>query len=944
MAEGGGGNINLGPALQLILVAAGAADWTTLIDPWGILGLQGRPRDQATEQVILRLRQARNPAARLWSVELTRGLLQFNLVISTGGSGRTILEAWSSQFVANLVAQGVPLHTAREIAVHAVSREAQAGAPLEAQLTHPLAPGLTFNGPQGVVDTFLKGITYWQKLGKVGADLLTHAQNFTLNHASTLDLTHILIGQPNPENPQLPVLPEDTNQCQPGYTYDPKSRLCWPTPVTPPPLCPPGQHWDPLLLQCVPDQLPPPPPDDDGDELTDCCNKSAAILQQIADAIKALSGAGDTECCTNVVAAIAGLNTQLEAIATTLAGFTGGPAPIVNVALDLTTLVDAVNKIDADLKSSGSAPVDLSETNAELKAIADKLGASSVDVAGITEQLKQWNLINDIPHDLITQLFNDDLIPKSYSGLLQGTPSTHVKLTADTVTPHSVLARIWKDFSISLKRLRDVYNTDKDPGIDKYWNDPPPSIDDLSGIAKDTVAATLKGTFDVAGAVFKPVIDAMLKVHGSKLAQFKNVKPGGEETAATALLGEAVGAGVGAHFAAVGAEMIYPTKNLGLPQMAALLAELAGFREIMAGIIGPEVEQAIAIPHRYKINSDARAVLPAMMEASILYARRKIGEPQFRELVGFNGISRDYEDATLAAAFRPVQPRALATALQDAPFPADHLRLVLEDNAYAPDDVQFMLDLFEYQSTRNIRNSYVQEAMTAYGQGVIDEAELNSAFDDVGWSEQARSFATKRALLLRRINLARDAEATVVPEIKAGLLSHIEGVTQLEAAGIQDWKAELQATKADSSALINARRKLLSAEAKAEADRKRNLTRAAVAEFQRGVLNEAGLAAALIAIPLDPFEAGSIVAVQNAVRTGKLKFIYGKLLTPEAAATLRIRVEAIGDQFRKQLVTDAVAQAELAGNGVDQRDIDALLAKWAALRGKPTTTGQFRPV
>lgn len=374
--------IDLTYALYSLVFAGGAFNWTTLLDPWGIFGIAGRPRDVATEQVIERLRQSPNPAARLWSIELTRGLNDFGLVISTGGSGRSILDAWSGQFVNNLVAQGVSRVRAQEIAVNAMSRQAQNGAPLEPELLAPMPEGLTFNGPQSVADTFLNGVKYWNGQGFKGPALLGDAENFVLSHSTAADLTALTIGQPAGANTTLPTSTTSLGSCQPGYTYDVATELCWPIPA--PTIPPPGggttgggggttgggggQGGGGGTTGGG----------DDGnnDEIGDYGDAILADLDTVVALLQNLGQDDPNGCLCLIAAAVPGITSALTAI---LASLPTGGAP-TTLSVDLTGVTAAVEDLVAAVKALNIAippatGVDLTAIDADLKAIADAITA-----------------------------------------------------------------------------------------------------------------------------------------------------------------------------------------------------------------------------------------------------------------------------------------------------------------------------------------------------------------------------------------------------------------------------------------------------------------------------------------------------------------------------------------------------------------------------------------
>jgi hypothetical protein len=372
-----------------------------------------------------------------------------------------------------------------------------------------------------------------------------------------------------------------------------------------------------------------------------------------------------------------------------------------------------------------------------------------------------------------------------------------------------------------------------------------------------------------------------------------------------------------------------------------MLATLAGFEEVSRAGLAPIFYAGIAQPARYDANSRFRSLLPNFMQAQVMYSRRKIDQPTFESLLAYAGLAPEYVDPITAAGYRPLQPRALATAIQDTAFPTDEVRAMLEDNGLAPANVEFYLSVLEANSLRNIRNSYITEALTAYGQGVVSDTELTEILDSVGWSQEAQKLATNRAMLQRRVLLAKEVESQIVSLVAAGSVAPAVGEQQLEAAGVQSWLADLKITLATTRADIAKLKAAERAEAKLEVSRQRGETRALISSYQSGAIDDAALAAGLVLAQVDPTIASTIVAVQSAIRAGRMRIVYGQLLNPEDAKVLTDRVAAIESQLKKQLITTDTARVQLNALSVDAKQAAALLAKWASLIAKATTTGEL---
>jgi hypothetical protein len=428
------------------------------------------------------------------------------------------------------------------------------------------------------------------------------------------------------------------------------------------------------------------------------------------------------------------------------------------------------------------------------------------------------------------------------------------------------------------------------------------------------------------------------------LAGNTDVTPAQWETIAGKLFGDAAGFGLSSFAVSAAFESIFPEKLNTLNSVGPLLATLAGFEEVTHAGIGPMLYAYVAQPARYDANSKARSLLPDLMTARIMLSRRLITQDQFNTLVAYAGLSPDWVAADTALSYRPIQARALATAIADTPFPTSTMTAVLQDNGFSDANVNFMLSVLQYNSTKNVRNSYISEALTAYGDGVVSDTELNQILTSQGWSDDAVTMATNRALIMRRVKLATEVSSQVVSEVAAGLLTAEQGLQALEAAGVVDWQAQLKITLATTKAELQAARKAASAEAKLELTRQRNLTRAAVAEFERGAINAEALTAALAVLGLDPTLIASVVAVETAKQAGKLKFVYGQFLTPQNAKVLTEKVAAYEAQFKAAQIDLATVTNALASLNIPDAQAKALIADWAASKPVTTTVTTKQPV
>jgi hypothetical protein len=477
----------------------------------------------------------------------------------------------------------------------------------------------------------------------------------------------------------------------------------------------------------------------------------------------------------------------------------------------------------------------------------------------------------------------------------------------------------------------------------------------ILGALEDTVEPLILA-FSASVQKYGPTIIADLKQPAADMAkgalnaavlslEFKHdITPEQWKEVAGDAMADAFGFGLGSFATAAAFEALFPEKLNTLDGLAPMLATLSGFDEVTKATISPVLEAGISVPAGYDANSKYRSRLPSAGQAAEMLSRRLITQAQYDTLVSYAGIAKSWEAALQNNAYRAMSPMMLAAGFANADIPIPQLTSVLQYMGLRPGDIPLATQAINVRSLQATRQALVNEAISAYGQGVMGDDELQQILTEAGYGKAAAALAMQRALIARRITLAKESESYIVPEVTGGLLTSEQGQQQLEAAGVQPWQAELKMTLAGTKATLTAARKALAAEARLNLARERKAQEAAVASYQDGAIDAAGLTAALVAAQLDPVIVASVVAVEAAKRAGRLKLAYGQLLAPLAAKRLTEQVGAIENQFKQTLIDDATAQAQLQALGIDQPEVTALLAQWAAVRGLTAKAPELRPI
>jgi hypothetical protein len=456
------------------------------------------------------------------------------------------------------------------------------------------------------------------------------------------------------------------------------------------------------------------------------------------------------------------------------------------------------------------------------------------------------------------------------------------------------------------------------------------TLKDVQDILLQALGSTFDGAVDITKQYLGPFIKKLLDIHEREINVLHNVRPGDEETTATNLLSEAMVYGTAAHLAASLVEEIPLVKELGLPQMAAIMANLAGFHEITAGIIGPEVRQAISIPHTYSVNARTRSILPQTLEALILSSRRVLTDPELDTLLKFGGLSPDYLEQVKAGRYRPVQPRAIATAYQDVPFPTDEVRSLMEYGGIRPSDIETMLTAFEFASIKNVRQQYLGSVLTAAERGTLTQAEIDSSLTELQFSDHAKHWVNLTIATRKLEQLAELYRKSVSEAYHFGQVTDANYVSSLEAIGIA--AADAQAHYAVDSIRLHGQEAAAAARelAREQAAITRAAVQAAIANFSAGNLDAITLAAALLAAGLPALVVPFAVDAQVAKQAASLRYVFGLRVGADQAVLLRERVGAIVEQVVKKEITPEQGLVFLAALNIPTANRRALIAKAAA--------------
>lgn len=470
---------------------------------------------------------------------------------------------------------------------------------------------------------------------------------------------------------------------------------------------------------------------------------------------------------------------------------------------------------------------------------------------------------------------------------------------------------------------------------------------ELQPIVSAFVAAFNANGGAIASAVRAPVADvarAAFSTSAAGLAGKGASTPDNALATAADAFADAFGFGLSSAAVTAAFEAAFPEKLNTLNGVGPMLAQMAGFEEIAGAVREPLYRNAFGRSLDYHFRSVFKPELPREADAVEWHSRRLLTDDQLRALFGFSGLKPEYEGPFVASAYRGLNPRTFASMFVDEPVPHDQITAAAEFYGLRDADITFLLAALDRKSTQNVRAQYLAAVVRSAELGTITPAELDSDLTTLGFSDDAKGWVQLTVATRKLEQLAELYRKSITVGYETGQIADADYVPALEAIGIA--AADAQAHYAIDSMKLRGKNLVAAAKAadRLAAERKRAGTAAAIADYHAGKLTDVELTAALVAIGVEPLTAGFLTTIQIDRRAGSMVFLYGVELPRNQALLLRERVAAFENQYKKQLISDADVTAALAGLGIPEQRALALIAAWAALKAKPTTTGEKLPV
>jgi hypothetical protein len=469
---------------------------------------------------------------------------------------------------------------------------------------------------------------------------------------------------------------------------------------------------------------------------------------------------------------------------------------------------------------------------------------------------------------------------------------------------------------------------------------------ELSSTGMDQLESALPGIAATAARILRPIQDRLNDlVLSARSVLYELLIPrlpvSFEHVGVTAVsaFGSAVGLGFAAHGLAAAADLVHPLKATALPQLAAFLADMAGFGVVARETWYEDMRNFLGTPYHHYSLQYFRPTIPPDRELCRLFSEACISEDDFRQGMRYWGYREEWISAYLRDVYRDPSARDLAIMLENPVLRSADVYAILRDGAYSPRSSELFTKGLEKKSLSPYMASYRTALTDLYAEGYISETQLDDQLDPLELGSEAY-FLIKKVARFQYIKRYLDDQVKLFSDLcEKGMISDDQFEVSLSALGLPVEKRTLILM----SIQAKKRAKVVSEERK-EIEKQIRHQQQLVAEsyilaYRAGTIDEDGLRSAL------EFAGYSQELATITAEVERQKRAVTSARRTEASAqrqlseTLRNYEEGYITLYRKGLIDEETLRTYLASLGLAEDYIDSTIELERAKKAKPPAVG-----
>ena len=679
-------------------------------------------------------------------------------------------------------------------------------------------------------------------------------------------------------------------------------------------------------LPSIPDTTPQPPPGvvpgvgpndilvtTDGDELNDLQRtiifQNSLIYGALLNLGKALSNKGNDQCCTNVVQAISNVVGQLSIIA---AAFSNSGSTTVNI--DFTPLT---TEIAALVTAIGAYPPALTACcaaiNNSLGGIRDAItNAGGTDTKPIVDAINAFAKIVDVKPATVQYLVDQGYLDPQLAQVVTSADFGDWLVGALRTWGWTAIQWVWKT-------------------IANFKSTPYAAFSGLQNGIADALSATVGAALGAGAAPLYPeikgIIDAVVAtLQPAALPSIGDVKVDPDLLLSKTLAPVLIVNACALIFDYFGWEI-----SEQLKEYVDVAAELVGLQEIRELKVGQMMRWGPMREAELRAKATYRQEIVGLSTMASWSARGLYDPARTRGLAPVTGAPIEQVQPMMDAAYGGLNARQMLRLIETGLYSQAEITNELTFSGMRPASQERMQRAAPYLATNTERNALRSTLEKAYIAGLMDDPTLTDNVDSIEQNTDRANLVLQRVKWEVLIQETKDLEAEYTTLFSAGLMDDPTFRANLSGIGLQPWKVNTVAAKAEARANATLQRKTLAAAAALQKATATVERQTALKNYEEGNLPLPLYTAALIETGLTPTQAAAWTDLASLKKQGNVRWVYGLELPPAAATILKQRVSALTDQRKRQLITQPQYVQSLTDLGITNTWINALDAAAEAM-------------
>lgn len=376
----------------------------------------------------------------------------------------------------------------------------------------------------------------------------------------------------------------------------------------------------------------------------------------------------------------------------------------------------------------------------------------------------------------------------------------HAALVSKTTAQWSLFTT--QNFSGEEAKMRDQLHAIFSPSPDKIAANADIAARQNVVSAGDAMVAIMKSNLpDMiknAGLVLAPIEIFLSQQVNDARAAFLSLlvpkRPVSYELAGGAALGAfgtAFSLGLGAHVAATAADLIHPFKATGLPQLAAFMADMAGFSVIAKDTWYEDVKNFLGEPYRHYSLRYFRPTLPAERDILDMASKNFILDADADTAMQYWGYRDEWLGPMKEAHLRYPSSFEMSYMLQDPTLPQDETYMFLRHHGYPEAVAATLAGQLLKKTLTTYMSSYRSALSKLYSNGFITDDQFTAQLEPLGLAQEALVLELKTARLNYIYDITNLSVTMYKTMFEKDLINDADLETALAALGVVKEKRDV---------------------------------------------------------------------------------------------------------------------------------------------------------